>query len=80
MELVPDAVFGRKQFINEIVRRRAEAKNDATTRALKNHDTILAYGKKQGWKWNPSYEPYNLKRLQKRYTKKQIKALSIEDQ
>ena len=63
LRLLLDAVFGRSRFINEIVRRRTEAKNDPTRRLPKNHDTILAYGGSKEWQWNPSFEPYDLANL-----------------
>lgn len=69
LRLLLDAVFGRKKFINEIIRRRKEAKGNATRRLPRNHDTILVYGKKR-WKWNGIYDPYDLENLDEK-TKKQ---------
>lgn len=63
LRLLLDGVFGRSRLINQIARRRAEAKNDPTRRLAKNHDTVFAYGKREGWKWNPSYEPYDMANL-----------------
>ena len=63
LRLLLDSVFGRARLINEIVRRRTEAKNDPTRRLAKNHDVVLAYGKRDGWKWNPPYEPYDMANL-----------------
>ena len=81
MRLVLDAVFGRNLFVNELVRRRAPAKSDARTRLANNHDTILIYEKRKGQrKWRPSYEPYDLQRLQRDYTKDEMKRLSEDDQ
>lgn len=80
LRLLLDGVFGRSRFINEITRRRAEAKNDPERRLGNNHDTIFAYGKSRKWKWNPSYEPYDLKRLQQKYTKREMKELPLADQ
>ena len=60
LRLLLDAVFGRNQFINEVVRQRAEAKGNATRRMPNNHDMILVYGKTAKWKWNGIYEPYDL--------------------
>ena len=80
MRLLLDAVFGRNLFVNELVRRRAPAKGDAKTRLANNHDTILIYEKQRGRrKWRPSYEPYDLKRLQRTYTKDELKRLPEAD-
>ncbi len=40
-----DAIFGRKQFRNEIVWQRAGVKGDARRKLGANHDLILVYGK-----------------------------------
>ena len=45
LRLLLDAVFGRRNLINEITRRRVEAKGYPTRRLPANSDTILAYGK-----------------------------------
>ena len=63
LRLLLDAVFGRSLFINEITRRRAMSKGLASKRLPMNSDTILAYGKSREWKWNPSYDPYDLHNL-----------------
>ena len=63
LRLLLDAVFGRRNFINEITRRRAEAKGLSTRRLPNNSDTLLAYGKSAKYKWNPPYEPYDIAML-----------------
>ena len=63
LRLLLDAVFGRSLFINEITRRRAMSKGLASKRLPMNSDTIFAYGKSREWKWNPSYDPYDLHNL-----------------
>lgn len=60
LRLLLDAVFGRNKFINEITRRRAMAKGDPTRRLANNSDTVLAYGKTKGYKWNPQFKPYDM--------------------
>ena len=80
LRLVLDAVFGRDKFINEIAWKSHPSKGLAKRRLPQNHGTIFAYGKTRKWKWNPSYQPYDLKRLQQKYTKDEIKKLPPEDQ
>ena len=80
LRLLLDAVFGRARMINEIVRRRVVSKGLAKRRLPNNHDAILAYAKGARWKWNPSSRPYDLERLQQRYTPEQIAQLPLEDQ
>ena len=63
LRLLLDAVFKRRNFINEITRRRIEAKSYATKSLPANSDTILAYGKTDNHKWNSSYEPYDIATL-----------------
>ena len=63
LRLLLDAVFGRAMLINEITRRRATSKGLASKRLPMNSDTVFAYGRSPKWKWNPSYEPYDLDNL-----------------
>ena len=70
LRLLLDAIFGRKNLINMVVRRRATSKGLATRRLPNNHDTLLVYGVKAGkWKWNPPYEPYDENNLDEKTLK-----------
>lgn len=60
LRMLLDAVFGRRNFINEITRRRTAAKGLTTRRLPNNSDTVLTYGKSSEYKWNQSYAPYDL--------------------
>ena len=80
LRLLLDAVFGRDKLINEISWKSHPAKGLASRRLPRNHGTIFAYGKTKKWKWNSSHEPYDLKRLQQKYTTDEIERLSLEDQ
>ena len=73
LRLLLDAVFGRQNFINEITRRRIEAKSYATRSLPANSDTILAYGRTDQHKWNSSYEPYDLANLDEKTLKQYSK-------
>ena len=53
-----DAVFGAKQFRNEVVWRSTSAHSDSK-RFGANTETILFYTKGNSWTWNPIYEPYD---------------------
>ena len=60
-----DAVFGWKQFRNEIVWCRTPAKALMTRRLPTNHDLILCYQRSDQAQWNPNilfspYDPDNL--------------------
>ena len=55
-----DAIFGRKQFINEIVWKRATSKKIQARRFGSAHDTILLYSKSDNFVWNTvrlDYDP-----------------------
>ena len=79
LRLLLDAVFGRKKLINEITRRCVEAKSYPTRRLPVNCDTIFAYGKRDGWKWNPPYAPYDVERLVSSAHKIKNGSLKLED-
>ena len=60
-----DAIFGRRNFRNEIVWQRTPAKGLASARLPSNHDALLYYGKTLDTQWNPEatfvpYDPSNL--------------------
>ena len=65
LKAVMDAVFGWKQFRNEIVWCRTPAKALMTRRLPTNHDLILCYQRSDQAQWNPNilfspYDPDNL--------------------
>ncbi len=66
LRLLLDAVFGRRNFINEITRRRAASKGLTTRRLPNNSDVVLAYGKTNRYKWTPPHQPYDLSSLDNR--------------
>ena len=70
LKILMDAIFGRKQWLNEIAWKRSAAHNDAKqgmSRAGKVHDTLLVYGGKKGHTWNPQYTPYTEEYLESEY-------------
>ncbi len=61
VKLVMDELFGKENFVNEIVWKRQTAKGDITQGAThmgRIHDVIFLYGKSQGRTWNAVYTPY----------------------
>ena len=64
LKLVLDAVFGPRQFMNEIVWKRSHGHNSANRYGC-NHDTILFYGRTDKATWNPVYLQYDKAYLDK---------------
>ena len=63
-----DAVFGRRNFRNEIVWRRYGSHNDARRKWGRVHDTILFYSKTDDCIWtNEAREPYDDEYIAKAY-------------
>lgn len=65
LKILMDAIFGAKQFRNEIIWQRTASKALMTTRFASNHDVILVYARGEGTTWNPDeaflpYDPQNL--------------------
>ena len=61
VKLVMDELFGKDNFVNEIVWKRQTAKGDITQGAThmgRIHDVIFLYGKSQSRTWNAVYTPY----------------------
>ena len=61
-----DAIFGPKQFLNEIIWLRANAHNFKTRMWPRQHDTLLLYARGETFTLNPIYQPYGPEQL-KRY-------------
>lgn len=62
LKLVLDAIFGPRNFVNEIVWKRSSAHSDATQGAKhfgRLSDTILFYAKSQDRTWNTLYSKYD---------------------
>ena len=60
LKVLLDAVFGSRNFQNEITWQRTTAHNDST-RYGRNADTILFYSKGDRWTWNRQYLDYDQK-------------------
>jgi len=67
LKLILDAIFGHKQFGNEIIWQRTTPKGLAFTRFARSHDVILRYTKSEDWTWNPVYLEYDPQYVEKFY-------------
>ena len=63
-----DAIFGRKQFRNEIVWAYKASNSPIKVSFPRKHDTILFYAKSEGAPFNPQYTPYDEAYIEKTYT------------
>jgi hypothetical protein len=66
VKILLDAVFGARQFLNEITWQRAGAHSDAK-RWGRVADTILFYAKGKKWSWNTQYASYTEEYVKERY-------------
>ena len=58
VKLVMDEVFGKDNFINEIIWKRTSAHGDSQ-RWGSVHDAIMCWAKGTNYSWRPQYEPYS---------------------
>jgi site-specific DNA-methyltransferase (adenine-specific) len=68
LKITLDAVFGPRNFRNEIIWKRTSSHNDAK-RFADVHDTILYYAKSPDAVWNPQSLPHNEKYVQSHYAR-----------
>ena len=68
LKLVMDAVFGKRNFRNEIVWQRTNAHNLKAKYFSKTHDVLLFYSKDKDYTWNKQYTDYSQAQLS-RYKK-----------
>jgi len=68
LKLLLDAVFGARNFRNEIVWRRTNAHNVGTRAYPKVHDTLLFCTKSDEYTWHKTYREYSPEQL-RRYSK-----------
>jgi site-specific DNA-methyltransferase (adenine-specific) len=69
LKLLMDAIFGIKNFVNEIVWKRANAHNDPK-RFGNVADILLFYSKTDNYVWNTQYAAYEEKYLESHWKKK----------
>ena len=66
LKALMDAVFGRRNFQNEVTWQRTTAHSDAV-RYGRNFDTILFYSKSDRWTWNTQYQDYDQGYIESHY-------------
>lgn len=62
IKVLADKIFGRNNFVNEIIWKRQSAHNDAKQGSKhfgRIHDTVLVYAGSQDYVWNQQYAPYD---------------------
>lgn len=59
LKILMDSIFGVRNFGNEIIWRRQNAKGLASTRFAKNHDVILRFTKSDKWIWNAQHTEHS---------------------
>ena len=70
LKLILDAIFGPKNFLNEIIWKRSSAHSDTRQgmqRCGRIHDVILLYTKSPEYTWNPQYTAYTDEYKQSEY-------------
>ena len=69
LKCVMDAIFGRRNFRNEIVWRRSSAAKSSTRSFANNTDTILRYSKATNPTFNKQFQPYKKEYVDKAFRK-----------
>ena len=67
IKLIMDSIFGKQNFINEIVYKRTGSNNSSTNSFGRIHDTILFYIKGGKATWNSQYEAHDPKHIKNFY-------------
>lgn len=65
LKILMDAIFGPRNFVNEITWKRTHAHGDSTRQFANIGDTILFYGKATQYKFEPQYVPYSQEYVKK---------------
>jgi site-specific DNA-methyltransferase (adenine-specific) len=71
LKVILDTIFGIKNFRNEIIWQRTNAKGNAFTRFATNHDVLLCYGKSEVVTWNPQYTTHDPEYIKQFYKYKE---------
>lgn len=58
LKLLLDAVFGKENFLNEIIWKRTSAHSNASRKLASVHDVLIFYSKSPDYIWNQAYTPY----------------------
>lgn len=69
LKIVLDGVFGKENYMNEIVWERTGAKAHAFTRFASSHDIILYYAKGKNSLWNPQFLSHREEYIESHYNR-----------
>ena len=66
VKIILDEIFGKENFINEIIWHYPQSIKASSKKFLSNHDNLYLYSKNNGgYIYNPQEEPYNEKQLER---------------
>ncbi len=65
LKILLDAIFGPRNFLNEITWKRTHAHGDSKRQFANISDAILLYSKTSQYKFNPQYAPYSQEYIDK---------------
>jgi site-specific DNA-methyltransferase (adenine-specific) len=68
LKVLLDAVFGKTQYVNELIWERTNTKSHAFTRYSSSHDCIFFYSKGDDYTWNPVYLPHTETYIKSHYS------------
>lgn len=69
LKILLDQIFGQKNFRNEIIWKRTDAKGNVQKKFGWIHDRLLFYTKGQEWIWNQQFVPYDPEYVDQFYIK-----------
>ena len=67
LKVVMDTLFGKEQFVNEVVWQRTNAHNDARRKYPSVSDSLLVYGRTQDYVFHTQYAPYSQENIEQNY-------------
>lgn len=67
LKVVLDGVFGKENFVNEIIWKRTGAKSHAFHKFAASHDVVFFYAKTDQAKWNPQFQPHRKEYIESHY-------------
>ena len=68
LKILLDAVFGKENYVNELIWQRTNTKSHAFTRFSSSHDVILFYRKQAEGTWHPQYLPHSESYIKSHYS------------
>jgi DNA modification methylase len=68
LKILLDVIFGKENYVNELIWERTNTKGHAFTRFSSSHDTILFYSKGPNYTWNPQFLPHSESYIKSHYS------------